>query len=767
MKVCCHLIVLLSSCLLCSPVVAKADVNAIRFCVCTNAMPRSGQSTAGKLAGVDVAVAKLLAESMNRPCQFHACANDTCRLQNLKAGNCDVVIGLPHKSVNSPKIAWSRAYATGKFGLVVKGSEKTVRSLVELQGKRVGIVSGTVPMSPEEHEVVRFPSTEAILRDFESAGLDGALVDVDFTAWYLREHSQIELRLVDEFVSTHRWNIGMAVRAEDSALRGELSRAVQSCLRQAKFQPLFADIGLTFRPPLFDEDAKPRKTVHDTWKRIEEGGTLAVSMDPANLPYSSADPEQPGFDVEIARAVARELGVKMQIDWIDVHRETAVGKLLEQESDLAFGSAVDPKAMDDEEELAGKVIYSRPYYGTGYLLIARRNAENISSLEELQGEKSRRIGTQAGTIADYSLRQRGYFRRLFGTQLATLTALERGGIDYAYLWSNSGWLLRQSPDVKAQLLPDYTPEDRWNISIAMRSGDVKLKKEVDRALERVMQQGFVAEALERYHTPFFPPFETKHSSKEADVRRGPIDRGLEPQMSRREISRKRYDSLAKIRSRGTLIVGLDQNNLPFSTTHPEPKGLDYEIAQLLAKQLGVSLEVYWAYSSHDSFPSKLATKRSCDVILGVMPDDRFANRVAFSEPYYYASYVHAVPAQSNSVVLHYQPVAAEPGIAARGLMGRKVKPYPNLEAILSAIAESEAQLGYVISSRAQWLAEEKWPGKIRFVPTENEVDRFAICAAVRRNENDLKAALNQAFNELRKTGQLQQTFERWNVPLNR
>ena len=80
--------------------------------------------------------------------------------------------------------------------------------------------------------------------------LAGAIVDVDFAAWYLVRIRSSSLRLVDEFVSTQRWSIGMAVRAEDAALRDELSRAIEICLRQAQLRPLFAKYGLTHRPPL-------------------------------------------------------------------------------------------------------------------------------------------------------------------------------------------------------------------------------------------------------------------------------------------------------------------------------------------------------------------------------------------------------------------------------------------------------------------------------------------------------------------------------------
>src|SRR5205823_10246559 len=118
--------------------------------------------------------------------------------------------------------------------------------------------------------------------------------------------------------------------------------------------------------------------------------------------------------------------------------------------------------------------------------------------------------------------------------------------------------------------------------------------------------------------------------------RGIADRGREPQMQKVQTSKYPYAALTRIRSAGELVVGLDQNNPPFSTAHPRPAGLDYEVAGLLAEQLGVPLRVYWAYSAHDSYPSKLATKKFCDVILGVMPDDRFGRRVLYSKPYYLA-----------------------------------------------------------------------------------------------------------------------------------
>ena len=229
-------------------------------------------------------------------------------------------------------------------------------------------------------------------------------------------------------------------------------------------------------------------------------------MDPANLPYSGAKGERPGFDVELAQALAQRLDVKLRIEWLDVQHETAVGQLLEQKCDLVFGAAIAENAVADDEELAGKLLYSRPYYGTGSLLVERKDGPRVRSLTELKGANAQRLGTEAGSLADYSLRQRGYLRRLFRNQLATLKALNDGDIDYAYLWANVGWTVHVSPDFNLKVVPDYVPEDHWNIGVAMCRGNDELKRHVDLALDALIKDGTVSRIMAAYHVPCFAPF---------------------------------------------------------------------------------------------------------------------------------------------------------------------------------------------------------------------------------------------------------------------
>jgi ABC-type amino acid transport substrate-binding protein len=739
---------------------AKADDKPLVICAVPTAMPRTGRGPDDSPKGLDVAVMQLVAKQLGRDVEWHWCASAACSWNCLPNDRCDVVIGAPHGSGPEREVAWSIPYAGSRFGLVVRQDSRGIRSVEDLKDKRVGIVSGTVAITSQDQTVVRFKSREQALDEFTDAKLDAAFVDDDFAAWHLHEHPELRLRRVPEYVPRERWNMAFAVRAEDEALLADIDRALRIILSNGQVSKAFSEQGVGYRAP-FENTSRP-EVAYDTWKRIRETGELVVSMDPANLPYSSAEDDKPGLDVELARALAHALNLKLRVEWIDVQRETAIGELLDRECDLAFGAAIDPGAMEDEEELAGKVIYSKPYYGTGYLLVVRKDGPRIKSLAELKGEKSRRVGTEAGSVADYRLRQRGYQRRLFRNQLATLKSLHDGGIDYAYVWANVGWALHTTPEFELEVVPNYVPEDHWNIAIAMRRGDDELKRHVDAAVQKLVQDSTVPGALSRYHVPHFPAFANRKQT--SAIHRKPTDRGLEPQMQRRQRSKSPYGGLARLRSAGELVVGLDHNNLPFSTVHPEPSGLDYDIAGLLAQQLGVSLRVFWGYSSHDSYPSRLANKKFCDVMLGVMPDDRFGKRVIYSKPYYHAAYQLVVRTDATAPGKDVS-LAVQRGVAVRGLEGRDVREYPTLKAILSAVAEGKEQTGYVISSRGYWLAEQHWPGQLKFIDSESDaVDRFPICVAVRKSDAGLKAAIDQALGELTESGKLAEVFERWHIP---
>ncbi len=731
-------------------------VKPLVVCAVPASMPRTDRAPDGRPRGLDTAVAEAVARVLRRPVEFHWCASPDCSWHCLPEGRCDIVVGQPLDSGPPRGVAWSVPYAGARFALVVPRDGPAERSLEDLRGRRVGIVAGTVVLSEKDHAVARFRTRDALLDGFVGAKLDAAFLDGDFAAWYLHEHPKLPLRLVDPFVPRERWNMAMAVRSNDGELLVAINRALAQLAGTNELRQVYERHGVPFRPRF--AKAEPRAEAPDSWRRIHERGELVVSMDPANLPYSSARGDRPGLDVELARALANRLGLRLRLDWIDVHRETAIGELIQGRCDLALGEAVEPDAVADDEPLAGKVLYSRPYYRTGYVLVRRKDGPRIASLAELRGNRSQRLGTEAGSVADYRLRQRGYLRRLYRNQLAALKATADGDIDFAYLWANAGWTLHASPDLSAKLEigPGADAADQWDIAVALRRGDAELKRRVDSALKALVDDGTVARLLEKYHLA------------DPGGAGGSTSRPTRAGVQKVQTSKHPYNAMSRIRSAGELVVGLDQNNPPFSSAQPRPTGLDHEIAGLLAERLGVSLRVYWAIAAHDSYPSKLASKALCDVILGITPDDRFAGRVLYTRPYHVARY-RVVVRTGDSPPDAHAPIAVERGIAVRGLEGRASHEYPSTEAVLEAVATGREHAGYIIDTRGAWLAHERWPGKLDLIAADGRasrtpVDAFPIVAAVRKSDHELKEAIDRAWEDLDRSGQLAKAFARWHVP---
>lgn len=260
-----------------------------------------------------------------------------------------------------------------------------------------------------------------------------------------------------------------------------------------------------------------------TLEEIRKEGVLTVCMDVRNLPYSNADPELPGLYVEVAHLLAEELGVKLELHWLNTLRDSLLADMIRGHCDCVIGVPIEERAMSESIQLGKNVDFSTPFYGTGYVLVKQKsNQENPKTLEDI---KSETIGTEAGSIASDVLRQMGYNRRIYRSQIAVLDALKNGQIAYGYVWANIGWLMEkgsriQQPDQTDTAYPEleivkgYVPEVRlrWNVAIAF-SKDKPTRKtsELQDVVNTIIEQKWSAEKLEelcaKYYLPYFAPFQ--------------------------------------------------------------------------------------------------------------------------------------------------------------------------------------------------------------------------------------------------------------------
>ena len=267
----------------------------------------------------------------------------------------------------------------------------------------------------------------------------------------------------------------------------------------------------------------PNANANNTLEEIKKKGVLTVCMDVRNLPYSNADPELPGLNVEIAHLLAEELGVELELHWLNTLRDSLLADMLRGHCDCVIGIPIEERAMSESIQLGKRVDFSKPYYGTGYVLVKRKS--NQQSPKTLKDIKSETIGAEGGSIASDVLRQQGYNRRVYGSQIAVLNALQKGQIAYGCVWANAGWLIEKGSRIQQteqvstvypelEIVEGYIPEPRfrWNVSIAFSKDTPERRtRDFQDAVNKIIEEKWSEEQLkelcEKYHLPYFAPFQ--------------------------------------------------------------------------------------------------------------------------------------------------------------------------------------------------------------------------------------------------------------------
>jgi polar amino acid transport system substrate-binding protein len=216
---------------------------------------------------------------------------------------------------------------------------------------------------------------------------------------------------------------------------------------------------------------------------------IRLCADPSNLPFSSRDAATPGFEVEIARAIAAALGAEFSVHWFPTARESlALRQLDADRCDLFMGLPLTERFTADKPHL----IFSVPYYVMREVVVSPTLGA-VRSLGDLQGKL---VGVQAMTLSDYLVYERGYNRKIYLSPQETFAALVRGEVDAVVMESPlAGWLVKTNPGFRATEIND--PARDLKIGAGLRGSERELKEAVDRAIQQ-LQSSTLPEILGRY-----------------------------------------------------------------------------------------------------------------------------------------------------------------------------------------------------------------------------------------------------------------------------
>ena len=78
---------------------------------------------------------------------------------------------------------------------------------------------------------------------------------------------------------------------------------------------------------------------------IRELGTIGLCAHPNSLPFASKTEDPPGFQVEMGRALAHELGVSLKLDWIITQFQ-----MRSADCDILMDTIADAEAQGETQE---------------------------------------------------------------------------------------------------------------------------------------------------------------------------------------------------------------------------------------------------------------------------------------------------------------------------------------------------------------------------------------------------------------------------------
>lgn len=212
--------------------------------------------------------------------------------------------------------------------------------------------------------------------------------------------------------------------------------------------------------------------------RVRRSGELRVGTDATYPPFESAEGgDFTGFDIDLAKAIARELGVRAR--FINASFDGIFPALQNGTFDVVMSS------VTITPERSASMLFSDPYYDSGQLIAVNENTQGIAAPDDLKGK---RVGVQINTTAQYELEKRE------GVQVAKYNTIDLALLDLRNRRIDA--VVGDAPVLKYMIFQSFrelkTVGYRFTdekFGIAMAQGSEDLQAAINAALKKIKETG--------------------------------------------------------------------------------------------------------------------------------------------------------------------------------------------------------------------------------------------------------------------------------------
>ncbi len=219
--------------------------------------------------------------------------------------------------------------------------------------------------------------------------------------------------------------------------------------------------------------------------------TLKVAIDDTYPPMEYVDDngDLVGFDIEMAKAMAKEMGV--EIEFISTGWDGIFGGLAADQYDCIISS------VSMTKDRLGSMDFSTPYLSNGQVIMVTPGDTSIASMEDLAGKT---VGVQFATTADEAatkaLESVEFEKVAFDDMTVCLAAMKAGQVDCVVAdMAVAIGAVQEDPDSYTISSVQLTNEP---IAIAVNKGNTELLDKLNAALKAVQDNGTLSAISEKY-----------------------------------------------------------------------------------------------------------------------------------------------------------------------------------------------------------------------------------------------------------------------------
>ena len=217
------------------------------------------------------------------------------------------------------------------------------------------------------------------------------------------------------------------------------------------------------------------------------GGVLVMATNAEFPPYEYHEGQEiVGIDVDIAKAIAAELGMELEIE--DVAFDSIIPEITSGKADIGLAG------ITVTEDRKGSVDFSDTYAKASQMIIVKEDSE-IAGPEDLKGVV---VGVQLGTTGDLyvsDLEADGTTVERYNKGFEAVQALSQGKIDAVVIDGEPAKTFVSETEGLKMLDEAFTEEE---YAIAVKKGNTELLDKVNAALASLEEKGTLDEIIGNY-----------------------------------------------------------------------------------------------------------------------------------------------------------------------------------------------------------------------------------------------------------------------------